>query len=104
MQLEIKYFWPLTEQIPLGLDYTPSEEYQRNKSSLCIAGLGCVTAVNGLGFYGSSASASIEIKPYGTAVCSVEPFEGFKVNYTKKPNFFRRVIMKYVLGWKMNNA
>ena len=21
-QMEIEYFWPLTEQIPLGLDYT----------------------------------------------------------------------------------
>lgn len=26
-QLEIKFFWPLTEQIPLDLDYTPCYEY-----------------------------------------------------------------------------
>jgi hypothetical protein len=28
-QLEIEFFWPLTEQIPLDLDFTPSIEYNR---------------------------------------------------------------------------
>lgn len=99
MQLEIKYFWPLTEQIPLDLDYTPSEEYY--KSTLSVGHSVNLVSVDINGFIGASASPSIEIKPYGTSVYSAEPF---KVNYTKKPNFFRRVIMKYVLGWKMNNA
>jgi hypothetical protein len=30
-QLEIKFFWPLTEQINLELDYTPCEKYQEEK-------------------------------------------------------------------------
>ena len=33
-QLEIRYFFPLTEQIPLNLDYSPCEDYQRQKSNL----------------------------------------------------------------------
>lgn len=28
-QLEIEFFFPLTEQIPLDLDFTPSEEYAK---------------------------------------------------------------------------
>ena len=30
-QLEIEYFWPLTEQINLNLDFTPCEEYEEEK-------------------------------------------------------------------------
>lgn len=36
-QLEIKFFWLLTEQIPLDLDYTPCYEYgdeQRRKDKI----------------------------------------------------------------------
>ena len=31
MQQEIQFFWPLTEQVRLDLDYTPCEEYDRKK-------------------------------------------------------------------------
>ena len=36
-QLEIEFFWPLTEQIPLGLDYTGCE---KPKLSMPIIGNG----------------------------------------------------------------
>lgn len=32
-QLEFKYFYPLTEQIPLTLDFTPCEEYEKQKQA-----------------------------------------------------------------------
>ena len=31
-QLEIEFFWPLTEQIPLDLDFKPCEEFYRKLS------------------------------------------------------------------------
>jgi len=35
-QLEIKFFWPLTEQIPLDLDFTHSENYTIEKKNRMI--------------------------------------------------------------------
>ena len=33
-QLEIKFFWPLTEQIPLDLDFKPSTDYEDEKRAV----------------------------------------------------------------------
>ena len=30
-QLEIEFFYPLTEQIPLGLNFKPCQEYEEQK-------------------------------------------------------------------------
>ena len=30
-QVEIDFFWPLTEQIPLDFDFTESEEFSRER-------------------------------------------------------------------------
>ena len=31
IQTEIQFFWPLTEQIPLDLDFSPSLAYEEEK-------------------------------------------------------------------------
>ena len=37
-QLEIEYFFPLTEQIKLDLDFTTSEQYEKEKQEKLISG------------------------------------------------------------------
>ena len=37
-QLEIEYFFPLTEQIKLDLDFTTSEQYEKEKQEKLING------------------------------------------------------------------
>lgn len=46
IQQDIQFFWPLTEQIKLDLDYTPCEKYNKEKLAKSIAGVN-VTATNG---------------------------------------------------------
>lgn len=109
-QLEIKYFYPLTEQISLDLDYNASEDYIKNKTVSCLSlGTGLVrgsTLISGnttLGWSTGITATEINLRSSKNE-CFIEPFDGLKVGYNKKPNFLRRVIMKVLLGWKFTNA
>ena len=93
-QLEIEYFWPLTQQLDLSLDYEPSRMYakelNRQRSSLTVIGCG-----NG----GTSFTIS---------ACKVEPSFTIDVDQSpitivskNKPNFVKRYIYKVLgLKWK----
>ena len=101
-QLEISYFFPLTEQIALDLDFTPSKEYEtklweeRAKSSITISsGMGLMvgnggtcwaTVSNNLG------APSFTINVDQTPITIVSK---------KKPNFIKQFIYKSLgMKWK----
>ena len=101
-QLEIQYFFPLTEQIPLDLDFTPSKEYEtklweeRAKSSVSItAGTGLVFASTGVGASWVSINHDLGNPSFTINVdqCPIT------IQSKKKPNIFRRYIYK-ILGMK----
>jgi hypothetical protein len=93
-QQEIQFFWPLTEQIPLDLDYRPSYEYEAKKRADLIAG--SVLMSNGVGI------------TWATVNCPIEPSFTIDVDQTPititskdKPNFFKRYIYKMLgMKWK----
>jgi hypothetical protein len=95
-QLEIQYFFPLTEQIPLDLDYTKTLEYieeQRKKliqnsitlSSMAVGnGYAAVTlTTNAIDWENSTRLGSWEIE-----------------NNKRKPTFLQKVLMKKIFGMK----
>jgi hypothetical protein len=95
-QLEIQYFFPLTEQIPLDLDYTKTLEYiaeQRNKlfqNSITLSSMAVgnsYTAVslttNSIDWENSTRLGSWEIE-----------------NNKRKPTFLQKVLMKKIFGMK----
>ena len=100
-QLEIQYFFPLTEQIPLDLDFTLTEKYildkraEQARSSVSITsgmvmvsngGTTWTTISNNLG----SPSFTINVDAMPITVVS-----------KKKPNFIMRFIYKSVgMKWK----
>jgi hypothetical protein len=101
-QLEISYFFPLTEQVPLDLDFKPSDDYskqlqeERWKNSVSItSGMGLsianggttwTTISNNLG----SPSFTINVDAMPITVIS-----------KKKPNFILRFIYKSMgMKWK----
>lgn len=87
-QLEIEYFWPITEQIPLDLDYTDCEKPRLS-----------ITSSNGLlsGAYllhnGKTTSYSVVASTLNIDVDSTT----FKV--AEKPNIIRRGLLN-ILGIK----
>jgi hypothetical protein len=97
-QLEIQYFFPLTEQIPLDLDFTLTEKYILDKraeqarssvsitSGMVMVSNGGTTWTNNLG----SPSFTINVDAMPITVVS-----------KKKPNFIMRFIYKSMgMKWK----
>lgn len=93
-QLEIQYFWPLTEQIALPLDYTKCNEYDEAKRAK---------------MFSESVTLSINgATTWCTVSSSIEPSFTIDVDQTpitvvskQKPNFIKRWIYKTLgMKWK----
>lgn len=97
-QLSIQFFWPLTEQIPLDLDYTDCE---RPRLVYPVNNL-----VGGTGItYNNAAWTATNIAPQLT-VSPNNPtgyikIGGVNIGMEKKPNLFQRALHR-ILGfdWK----
>jgi len=107
-QLEIEFFWPLTEQIPLDLDFVPCFEYQKQKyEQSAKAG---VTSTNGFGcINGNFTTANIvpdtfHIRQSGNSVGYWQITEGFRAYQTEKPNYIVRQLTKLLLNWSWSNT
>ena len=85
-QLEIKFFWPLTEQIPLDLDYSNCE-----RPKLTMEGGVSIGSTTGL--YLTTGTTSI------TPFLRIEN-ENLTVAFSKKQPWYRKWIYK-LLGIKM---
>jgi hypothetical protein len=102
-QLEISYFFPLTEQIPLDLDFTLTEKYilekraEQARSSLSFtSGMGLVSIGNG-GTTWTTISNNLG-NPSFTINVDAMPIT---VVSKKKPNFVMRFIYKSMgMKWK----
>jgi hypothetical protein len=92
-QAEIPFFWPLTEQIPLGLDYTGCEKPK-------------ITTINPVTFSVSNATWSTNISP----TLSVKPqnsvgqlnIGGIEIGLEKEPKWHQKVLYK-LLGFNWKN-
>jgi hypothetical protein len=101
-QLEIDFFFPLTEQIPLDLDFTGPEEFERERQKRLIA-----DSWKGIGSSGSITWSSeptftgIQLKPTPSYighwnVCGKD----FQIYRSSKPNWFIRTFNKILIGWE----
>jgi len=90
-QLEIKFFWPLTEQIPLDLDFTPSENYTIEKKNRMIT--------NGGVFTNNIMNTNTTIVPNLTIDVDSTPIT---VTSKDKPNFIKRTVYKALgIKWRI---
>jgi hypothetical protein len=106
-QQEIQFFWPLTEQINLDLDFTPCEEYEKKKREEMIAN--SITSTNGmlLTANGGISTWAISDPSYKTfqilpdgAVGSWHVTPTLTVGRKSKPNLLHRIFTKMMLGWE----
>jgi hypothetical protein len=82
-QLEIEYFFPLTEQIPLDLDYTVCDKPKLWTTTQLIGGTGLSLISNGSTVAWSHRIGDWEMPSEKT-----------------QPSKFQKFMMKYFLGWK----
>ena len=97
-QLEFKFFFPLTEQIPLGLDYTNCEKPKLTYSS-------GITISGGTGT--SWVTTSSDITTATLKVAKPEEIVGYfeigplQVGREKEPNIIQKLIYKLLgFNWK----
>jgi hypothetical protein len=99
-QLEIEFFWPLTEQIDLDLDYEPSRLYAKELNrQRSIEG----NLLLSDGFsVGSSwaASNTIAFRPEDDSVGYWELGTGFCFYNKKKPNWLHQKMVALFMGLK----
>jgi len=101
-QLEIQYFFPLTEQVPLELDFKPCEEHakklqeERWKNSVSItSGMGLMVGSNGTSWTTISNNLG---NPSFTINVDAMPIT---IVSKKKPNFIMKFIYKSMgMKWK----
>ena len=122
-QNEIQFFWPLTEQISLDLDYTPSTKYIEEKQArLSLQSSGNLLVGNG--GWGATTISNALVNPTITFEANGQERmrfnnEGimmlggakkagywainandFRIYRDKKPNWIARKATQLVFGWK----
>ena len=108
-QIEIHYFWPLTQQVPLDLDFTPSETWilewrkrQWNTNTLATSG-SVLIGGTGVTSWSQPVTSSFVIKPSTKNVGKWEISDSMFVYRPTKPNALIRFMAKYLLGFKWHD-
>jgi hypothetical protein len=104
-QIEIQFFWPLTEQVRLDLDYKPCEDYDKQKREEIVRS--SVSYTLGTGLTGSTVTWSavdptyqnFQVLPDG-AVGSWQVTPNMTVGRKSKPKLLHRIFTKLILGWE----
>ena len=102
-QMQIEFFWPLTEQIELDLDYTRTYDYQFEKSKFAIAAQSgqVLTIANG-----NTSAIWMSTNDIQTAKLTVtsQGIETPEITFTlnKKPFIIKRLVYKFLgIKWKV---
>lgn len=97
-QKEIEFFWPLTEQIELDLDYTKTYQYDQQKNKLSVSNLeGQFLTIGN----GSTSATWISTNEMTIPKASIQSLETPEITFTlnKKPFIIKRLMYK-LLGFK----
>lgn len=107
-QLEIQYFFPLTEQVSLDLDYTPCEGYEKEKRRQWLAQStvtsGQILSSNGIGTATwANIEPTLQFKPAPDTVGYWQVDPNIQVWRKDKPNWLHRKMTKVFFGWEWND-
>ena len=97
-QQEIEFFWPLTEQIDLDLDYTKTYQYDQQKNKLSVSNLEGLSLTIG---NGCTSATWITTNEMTIPKASIDSLETPEITFTlnKKPFIIKRLMYK-LLGFK----
>ena len=93
-QVEIQFFWSLTEQMPLELDYANCEKPKLHNDT------GTIIGTNGPYVLTNGATSTYALHVDGKVYMNADEIT-FRTS--KKPNIFRRMLFN-VLGIKLENT
>ena len=120
-QLSLKFFWPLTEQNDLDLDYTPCDLFDQQRRDELLRS--SVTHITGSNVGWSSnistkfsftsngqermtiSSEGIMMLPGGSGKAGYWAIsdKDFRIYRNKKPNILSRKATEWIFGWEWND-
>ena len=93
-QLDIEYFFPLTQQIPLDLDFTESEKPKMwFTNSVLIADGGIEASI-------WAVPNTIQFHPDNQSAGYWQVGEGLQMHNKKRPNWLHQKMTDIFFGWK----
>lgn len=101
-QLDIEYFFPLTEQISLDLDYSQCTAHQYWVRAQGIAGSHGPFST-GMQYVGGIEPNTIQFQPSPESAGYWKVGEGLQMHNKKKPNWLHQQMTKIFFGWKWEN-
>lgn len=102
-QLEIKYFFPLTEQIDLDLDYTRCNEFEEEKRKKWLSASTLTLPLDANGAYVTAANitpSTFQFRPDPKYVGYWEVSPGVQVWRQHRPNWLHQKMTKVFFGWE----
>lgn len=101
-QLEIQYFFPLTEQVPLDLDFKPCQQFEEEKRKQWAASSVVLTSGMGLVANGGTGLAWATVNNFEPSFCIDIDQTPLTVVSKNKPNIFRKYLYKIMgVKWKI---
>ena len=94
-QLEIQFFFPLTEQIPLALDYTECDKPKLWTTGTLLATNGAIGTT-----WANIEPNTFQFRPDPNCIGYWEVSKGIQVWREKRPNWLHRKYTELMLGWK----
>ena len=98
-QLEIQYFFPLTEQIPLDLDYSECDKPKLYYTIPNGGTSGQVLMSGGTGFAWATPPQTLAFMPTDS-VGYWEICKDIQMHNKKRPNWLNQQMTKIFFGWK----
>lgn len=95
-QQEIEFFWPLTEQIPLDLEYGPTHLHYRAQ------GIPGVHSISILGSTSEFTKVPVSYLPTCTTSINLDT-NNITIISRKKPPLYRRILFRLLgIKWEQN--
>ena len=101
-QLELTYFYPLTEQLPLDLDYTDCDKPKLYFSDNAAISNSLLTST-GIGTTSWNLPSTIQFRPHNESVGYWQVGKGLQMHNKKKPFWLHRQMSKIFFGWDWKN-
>jgi len=99
-QLNLDLFFPLTEQVPLDLDYNPCYKYAEAKLKNQVYYTGAINLVNtGVTTGITSTNTVLAFKPTNNAVGCWKVTDSLEFYSNKEPSWLHKQMSKIFFGW-----
>jgi len=96
-QQEIEFFWPLTEQIRLDLDYTDCYKPQHYCSS--VNSIGAIPVSTSYSLAPIMTGFQIRPTPVSVGYWGIGD-DSMQIHRENRPNWLRRTFSKILIGWE----